>query len=51
MEAVVQQLEQVLVEDLALAVREGDELAVDLVELLLAQVIAQIAEAPLEVRP
>ena len=47
-EAVVEQRQQVLVEDLALAVGERGELPVDLPELLLAQVVAQLAEAPLQ---
>ena len=47
-EAVVQQREQVLVEDLALPVGQGGELAVDLAELRLGQLVAQLAEAALQ---
>ena len=46
--ALVQQGEQVLVQDLALAVGQGGELPIDLGQLLLGQLVAQLAVAPLE---
>ena len=47
-EALVHQGQQVLVQDLALAVGQGGELAVDLGQLLLGQLVAQLAVAPLQ---
>ena len=47
-EALVDQRQQILVEDLALAVGQGGELPIDLRELQLAQVVAQLAVASLE---
>ena len=48
MEALVHQGQQVFVEDLPLSIGQAGELPVDLGQLELGQVVAQLAEAPLQ---